>query len=58
MDIIRALSQGKSAQAMALARGAALLPAADALPRRNRERDELEAKLMVLGLPIPWTDGR
>jgi thymidylate synthase (FAD) len=58
MDIIRALSQGHSAQAMALARGAALLPAAGELPRRNRERDELEAKLIVLGLPIPWVDGQ
>jgi thymidylate synthase (FAD) len=58
MDIIRALSQGHSAQAMALARGAALLPAAGELPRRNRERDELEAKLIVLGLSIPWVDGQ
>ena len=58
MDIIRALSQGNSAQAIALARGAALLPPADELPRRNRERDELESKLLVLGLPIPWADGR
>ena len=58
MDIIRALSQGDSAQAITLARGAALLPPADEPPRPNRERDELESKLIVLGLPIPWTGGR
>jgi thymidylate synthase (FAD) len=58
MDIIRALCQGDSAQAITLARGAALLPPADEPSRRNRERDELESKLIVLGLPIPWTDDR
>ena len=58
MDIIRALAQGDSERAMALARGAALLPPADESPKRNRERDELESKLIVLGLPIPWADGR
>ena len=58
MDIIRALSQGDSAQAITLARGAALLPPADEPPRRNRERDELESKLIALGLPIPWAGGR
>ena len=58
MDIIRALSQGDSAQAITLARGAALLPPTDEPPRPNRERDELESKLIVLGLPIPWTGGR
>ena len=58
MDIIRALAQGDSAQAIALARGAALLPATDEPLRRNRERDELESKLIVFGLPIPWADGR
>jgi hypothetical protein len=58
MDIIRALSQGNNVQAIALARSAALIPPADEPPKRNRERDELEAKLIVLGLPIPWADGR
>ena len=58
MDVIRALSQGDSAQAMALARGAALLPPPGEPLKRNRERHELESKLIVLGLPIPWADGR
>jgi thymidylate synthase (FAD) len=58
MEIIRALSQGYSAQALALARGAALLPLADEAPRRNRERDELEAKLTLLGFKIPWANSR
>ena len=58
MDVIHALSQGDSAQAMALARGAALLPPPGEPLKRNRERHELESKLIVLGLPIPWADGR
>ncbi len=55
-NIVRALAQGDSERAMALARGAALLPPADESPKRNRERDELESKLIVLGLPIPWVN--
>ena len=57
MDVIRALSQGDSAQAMALARRSPTASSGEPL-KRNRERHELESKLIVLGLPIPWADGR
>lgn len=58
MEIICALAQGDGKQAIALARGAALLPPAGEALKRNRERDELESKLIVLGFPIPWADSR
>jgi flavin-dependent thymidylate synthase len=55
-DIIRALVQGDNAEALMLARAAGLVPPAGAALTRNRERDELAAKLTALGLPLPWAD--
>jgi thymidylate synthase (FAD) len=58
IEIIRALTQGASEQAITLARDAALVPSAGEQPRRNRERDELESKIIALGFPIPWVDSK
>jgi thymidylate synthase (FAD) len=58
LEIIRALAQGHSDRAIALAHDATLLPSADQRPRRNRERHELEAKLTALGFPIPWAESQ
>jgi len=54
IEIIKALnSQGKEA-AMNVARGFGLLPPAGQEIKSNRERGDIEAKLEMLGISIPW----
>ena len=54
-DVIRALIEGSSTKALAAASSGGLLErTSDGTLRRNREREELEAKLHKLGLSIPW----
>ncbi len=51
--VVAALTSGDAERAATVAREARLLPR-DGPPRPNRERAELEEKLRILGLPIPW----
>ncbi|MBU8900950.1 FAD-dependent thymidylate synthase [Corallococcus sp. M34] len=54
LEIVRAIHVSPS-EAVAAARRLGLLPIDDTQhSRSNRERDELEKKLLRLGLPIPW----
>ncbi|MCC6628803.1 MAG: FAD-dependent thymidylate synthase [Chloroflexi bacterium] len=52
--IIGYLTAGQPAAAVAEAERRSLLPRADGQLRPNRERAELEAKLVLLGLTAPW----
>lgn len=54
IEIIRALNTGGKEAAMASARKFGLLPQPGTEPKRSRERDDIEAKLEMLGIPIPW----
>jgi len=54
IEIIKALHAGKPASAIELARQFGLLPPPGQELKRNRERDDLEAKLTSLNMPIPW----
>jgi thymidylate synthase (FAD) len=52
--IIRELGAGRLEEAARLAREFGILSIGPDGPTRNRERQELEAKLLALNLPIPW----
>ena len=52
--VICEMVNGEIQAALSTAREAGLLGANDEPLRRNRERDELEAKLRTFGLAIPW----
>jgi thymidylate synthase (FAD) len=54
IEIIKALHAGKPERAIELARQFGLLPPPGQELKRNRERDDLEAKLTSLNMPIPW----
>jgi thymidylate synthase (FAD) len=54
IDIIRAIQSGNSEQARELAAQYGLLPPPGQEVKRNREREDLEAKLTMLNIPIPW----
>jgi thymidylate synthase (FAD) len=54
IDIIRAIQSGGPEQARALAVKFGVLPPPGQELKRNREREDLEAKLTLLGIPIPW----
>ena len=55
-DVLEALLSGGRERAVERATALGLLSFdADGALKRNRERDELEAKLRSLGAPIPWT---
>ncbi len=56
VEIVRALAGGKNEEAIRLAREFGLLPADGTPMKANRERSELEAKLLNLGFPVPWAD--
>ncbi len=54
IDIIRAIQSGNPEQARALAVNFGILPPPGQEIKRNREREDLEAKLTLLSIPIPW----
>lgn len=53
IEIIQAIRTGGPQSAVLIAINAGILAASEQ-PSRNRERSELESKLEMLGLPIPW----
>ena len=55
-EIVRALASGQTDEAVRLAREFGLIPEQSAPVRPNRERAELEAKLLRLGFVVPWLD--
>jgi len=54
IDIIRAIQSGNPEQARELAVKPGILPPPGQEIKRNREREDLEAKLTLLSIPIPW----
>jgi thymidylate synthase (FAD) len=54
IDIIRALISSAPKEALELAERGGLISRDGAPLPRNRERDEIEQKLVLLNLPIPW----
>jgi thymidylate synthase (FAD) len=54
IDIIRAIQSGSPEGARALAEKFGILPPPGQEIKRNREREDLEAKLAMLGIPVPW----
>lgn len=54
IDIIRAIQTGNAEKARELAVKHGLLPPAGQEIKRNREREDLEAKLALLNIPVPW----
>ena len=54
IDIIRAIQLGRPEQARELAVTFGLLPPPGQEIKRNREREDLEAKLMMLNIAVPW----
>jgi thymidylate synthase (FAD) len=54
IDMIRAIQSGDADQSRALAVKFGLLPPPGQEVKRNREREDLEAKLTLLNIPIPW----
>ncbi len=54
IDIIRAIQSGSPEQARELAVKFGILPPPGQEIKRNREREDLEAKLTLLSIPIPW----
>lgn len=54
IDVIRSIQSGNLGQARELAVKFGLLPPPGQEIKRNREREDLEAKLMLLNIPVPW----
>ncbi|MCX6134692.1 MAG: FAD-dependent thymidylate synthase [Ignavibacteriales bacterium] len=54
IDVIRAIQLGRPEQARELAVKFGLLPPPGHEIKRNREREDLEEKLMLLNIPVPW----
>lgn len=54
IDMIRAIQSGDADQPRALAVKFGLLPPPGQEVKRNREREDLEAKLTLLNIPVPW----
>ncbi|MCK5798320.1 MAG: FAD-dependent thymidylate synthase, partial [Deltaproteobacteria bacterium] len=55
VEVLRAIAGGGSEAGLRKAEGLGIAtPNPKGGLKRNRERDELEAKLVALGLPIPW----
>src|SRR5208337_4798654 len=53
-EIVRALAAGQKDEALRLAREFGIIPGGSEPARPNRERAELEAKLLRLGFAVPW----
>lgn len=56
IEIIKALQSGTPADGTKLAIEFGLLPPSGQPVKRNREREDLEAKLTKLNIPIPWKE--
>jgi thymidylate synthase (FAD) len=54
IDIIKAIQSGSAEKAREIAVKYGLLPPLGQEIKRNREREDLETKLMLLNIPIPW----
>jgi len=54
IEIIRAIQSGSADRARELAVKFGLLPPLGQEIKRNREREDLEAKLALLNIPVPW----
>lgn len=54
IEIIKSIQSGKPTEAKELAIECGLLPPDGKPVKRNREREDLEAKLMSLNIPVPW----
>ena len=54
IDMIRAIQSGNPEQARELAVRFGILPPPGQEIKRNREREDLEAKLTLLNIPVPW----
>jgi thymidylate synthase (FAD) len=54
IEIIRAIQSGKPERARELAEKFGLLPPLGQEIKRNREREDLEAKLLLLNITVPW----
>ena len=54
VEIVKAIQSGNAAHAKELAIEFGLLPPDGTPVKRNREREDLEAKLQSLNIPIPW----
>jgi hypothetical protein len=55
LEVVRAIASGEAAHAVAVARRLNWLETGKTgALKRNRERDELEAKLQQLNLNVPW----
>ncbi len=52
--VVAAVAEGNKSGAAEIARAAGMLNQVDGRLAKNRERDELEAKLRELNLPVPW----
>ena len=58
-EVIKLVAQGKFQEAIGFAEAAGWINKGTGELKRNRERDELEAKLRELELTIPWaTEGK
>ena len=53
--VTAAVAAGDTAAAVEIAKAAGMLNLVDGKLAKNRERDELEAKLKQLNLAIPWS---
>jgi thymidylate synthase (FAD) len=53
IEVIQAIQRGKD-DAIESARSLGILPPAGQELKRSREREDLEAKLTMLGISIPW----
>ena len=56
VEIVQALAGGKNEEAIRLAQEFGLVPADGSAMKINRERSELEAKLVKLGFTVPWAE--
>jgi thymidylate synthase (FAD) len=54
VEIVRTLAAGRNEEAIKLAQEFGLLPADGSAMKSNRERSELEVKLLRLGFEVPW----
>jgi thymidylate synthase (FAD) len=54
IDVIRAIQSGSPEQAREVAVKFGILPPPGQEIKRNREREDLEAKLTLLNIPVPW----
>jgi len=54
LEVIKGLLAGNRADAITAAKSAGLLQESEKGLIRSREREELEGKLLMLGLPVPW----